>query len=151
MERQRCREREGGGRRRGRGRETLRDTGRVAQESPAEDHQAGHWPGGRLHQVGSSSPPPALRIQISCMLSDTPGGAHAPSEPANTSDLISTVGPCSTSEAERKWQGIRATEACSQPGRHKSQLQRQSRHTAHLIGHTVAAVHIFSKSDSREN
>ncbi|KAM7415267.1 hypothetical protein PAMA_019881 [Pampus argenteus] len=77
----------------------------VAQESPAEDHQAGHWPGGRLHQ---------LCMQISCMLSDTPGGAHAPSEPANTSDLISTVGPCSASEAERKWQGIGATEACLQ-------------------------------------
>lgn len=24
----------------------------VSQEPPAEDHQAGHWPGGRLHQVG---------------------------------------------------------------------------------------------------
>lgn len=27
----------------------------VPQEPPAEDHQAGHWPGGRLHQVGSSA------------------------------------------------------------------------------------------------
>lgn len=31
----------------------------VPQESPAEDHQAGYRPGGRLHQVGSSAPPPA--------------------------------------------------------------------------------------------
>ncbi len=38
-----------------------------------------------------------------------------PSEPVNTSDLVSTVWPCSSAgEADRKWQGIRPTEACSQ-------------------------------------